>query len=191
MWADYLIKSKIHSILNVSSEGLHPEFLLMTEDYPEHRKLQATYSDAWRASRHSDSVSAGGYTTEARDQHLLQVALIVNAVGGTVQQIKGGLLHDIVGTSGWTTEAVYHHYGEVVGTIVEGLHSGIMNPEAMTVKLACIIAKLHNAIKRERPDLDGMIETIRLSLPSLKSGNSILLSTIYDIFEHYKQKEVS
>lgn len=189
MWDDYLIKSKIHYILNMPKEELDVAFLMAAEDYDEGKNIQQTFVAA--CSAHYRSNTRHEYINEARSFHLLQVALVLDAVGASVPQIKAGLLHDIVGVSDWSLETIFHRFGEKVGSIVEGVQNGIMSPDAKTVKLACVLGNLHSGIKSDHPNLPQLVETTRLSLPNLKEGNSILMSAIYDIIEHCNRTLVS
>jgi (p)ppGpp synthase/HD superfamily hydrolase len=145
------------------------------------------------------------YTDEPYVVHLMGVAFMVHAVGGTDEMVAAALLHDVVEDTPTTHADVLAEFGYVVAGYVEWLtdvskpsdgnratrkmidreHMRNAPPEAQTIKLADMIDNSDTILKYD-PDFSRVyIKEKALLLPLLKEGNPLLLARAHEIVDEY------
>lgn len=141
------------------------------------------------------------YTGEPYVSHCLEVARIVESVGGTESMICAALLHDTVEDTGTPLSHITQEFGEKVSTLVAWLtdvsiasdgnrrqrkeidrqHTALAPAEAKTIKLADLISNSKTIVEHDKDFAKVYIREKILLLEVLKEGNPQLYQQAEDL----------
>lgn len=147
------------------------------------------------------------YTFEPYWHHCREVALLVEAVGGSDGMIAAAWLHDTVEDTGTPMKKIVDEFGHEVGIYVDDLtdpskpedgnraerraidraHSATIHENAKTIKLADLISN-SCSIGRHSPDFAKVYMAEKaLLLPLLSAGNPLLFQMAAGILKRYEE----
>jgi len=136
------------------------------------------------------------YTDEPYIVHPIEVAKMVEEVGGTPEMIAAAFLHDVVEDTGITIETILAEFGSDVADLVAWLtdvskpedgnravrkaidraHLAQSPAEAMTIKIADLISNTRSILKHDKNFARIYLEEKRLLLEVLDKGDARLMA---------------
>lgn len=143
------------------------------------------------------------YTGEDYIVHPIEVASIVESVGGSEEMIAAALLHDTVEDTPTTLEDILREFGPKVRDLVENLtdvskkedgnrtvrkkldlaHTATAHPDAKTIKLADLLSNTVSIVKHDPGFAWVYLREKKAMLEILKEGNKTLYDRATELLE--------